>query len=162
MDVNLILFKKNGSQKVIPLPSNVTVIGRRQDCDLRIPITTVSRRHCQLCVNNQSLKIRDLGSRNGTFVNGKRIEEATIKPGDNITIGPLIFALQIDGQPKEFVPPTPAAQKPPLQEKAAATTPEEKESGSFLTVAADEQSDDLPELDLNEDDDSFLAELEDI
>ena len=117
MDVKLILFKKNGSQKAIPLPSKVTIIGRRQDCDLRIPLMPVSRRHCQLILNNETLKIRDLGSRNGTFLNGKRIEEATAQAGDKIMIGPLTFAIQINGQPKEFVSPAQPAQKPPLQEK---------------------------------------------
>src|SRR4030042_649984 len=111
MDVNLVLFKNNGSQKVVPLPSKVTIIGRRQDCDLRIPLMPVSRRHCQLILNNETLKIRDLGSRNGTFLNGKRIEEATAQAGDNITIGPLTFAIQINAQPKEFARPVQPAQK---------------------------------------------------
>lgn len=174
MDVNLILFKKNGSQKVIPLPSKVTIIGRRQDCDLRIPLMPISRRHCQLILNNESLKIRDLGSRNGTFLNGQRIEEASAKAGDNITIGPLTFAVQINGQPKEFAPPGPAskaapvAQKPPFdsaqgkpkQEKSITKPSAKKESDSLEELILDEKSDEMPELDMSKDDDSFLDELE--
>jgi len=170
MDINLILFKKNGSQKAFALPSNVTVIGRRRDCDLRIPLLPVSRRHCQLTLNNETLTIRDLGSRNGTYLNGKRIDEATIQPGDYIKIGPLTFALQINGQPKEIVPPGQPAQKLPPQspgrptaEKPAAKAPAEKPSDSFLELAAaDKESEDFPELDLDEADDSFLADLEDV
>ncbi len=173
MDVNLILFKKNGSQKVFSLPSSITVIGRRHDCDLRIPLNSVSRRHCQFSLNNESLKIRDLDSRNGTYLNGKRIDEEKVQPGDYIKIGPLTFALQIDGQPEEIAPPEQPAEKPalqrlpsdgpPPQEKPETEAAEEEPSDSFVELAtADEESDSLPEIDLDEDDDSFLADLEDI
>jgi len=177
MDVNLILLKKNGSQKVFPLPSSITVIGRRHDCDLRIPLLPVSRRHCQLSLNNETLNIRDLGSRNGTYLNGKRVDKAAVvQPGDYIKIGPLTFAFQINGQPKEVVPPGQPAQKPTPQspgrptpqdalrqaEKPAAKAPAEKPSDSFLELAADEKADEFPELNLDEADDSFLADLEDI
>ncbi len=161
MDVNLILFKKNGSRKAIPLPSKVAIIGRRRDCDLRIPLISVSRRHCQLILNNETLKVRDLGSRNGTFINGKRIEqEATATAGDKITIGPLTFGIQINGQPKDFISPKQPAQKLPPEEKPKAKHAAEKESESLEEIAINEKSDELPELDLKNDDDSFLDELE--
>jgi pSer/pThr/pTyr-binding forkhead associated (FHA) protein len=147
MDVNLVLFKKNGSQKSFSLPSAITVIGRRHDCDLCIPLMVVSRRHCQLNYNNETLKIRDLGSRGGTFLNGRRIDEATVRPGDYIMVGPLTFLLQIDGEPKEIVPPGQAARKPAQQE-----TP---------TIEAEPADESFPELELDESD-SFLDELEDI
>jgi len=102
MDVNLVLLKNNGSHKFFPLPSSVTVIGRRHSCDLRIPLVSVSKKHCQLNSDNGVLKIRDLGSRNGTLLNGKRIDKAAIQAGDSIKIGPLTFVLQIDGQPEKF------------------------------------------------------------
>ena len=87
MDVSLVLFKKDGSQKTFSLPSAITVIGRRHDCDLCIPLMVVSRRHCQLNYNNEALKIRDLGSRAGTLLNGKPIDEATVRAGDYIKVG---------------------------------------------------------------------------
>jgi len=111
MDVNLVLLKKDGSQKPFTLPSSVTVIGRRSNCDLHIPITSVSRRHCQLNKDQGVMKIRDLGSRNGTYVNGKRVEETVIKAGDQMKVGPLTFVFQIDGQPKDITMPVSAAKK---------------------------------------------------
>ena len=147
MDVNLVLFKKDGAQKAFSLPSNITVIGRRHDCDLCIPLTPVSRKHCQLSQNKETLKIRDLDSRNGTFLNGKRIDEETLKAGDYIKIGPLTFLLQIDGEPKEIVPPEQAKPKPAQKAPPAAKAP------------ADEDS--FPEIELDESD-SFLSELEDL
>jgi len=149
MDVALVLFKKDGSHKVFPLPSSITVIGRRGDCDLRIPLMAVSRRHCQLSQNEDTMKIRDLGSRNGTYLNDERIDEGTVRAGDYLRIGPLVFMLQIDGQPKKLVPPELTAKKQAKQEKPAAKAAVEKESDIFADVDEDAS-------------DSFLAELEDI
>jgi pSer/pThr/pTyr-binding forkhead associated (FHA) protein len=148
MDVNLVLFKKDGSYKTFALSNSVTVIGRRRDCDLRIPLAPISRRHCQLSQNQEALKVRDLGSRNGTYLNGDRIEEATVRAGDYIKVGPLTFLLQIDGQPAEIVRPEQAAKKPPKPEKPPAKGPID-ESDIFA--------------DLDEDaSDSFLADLEEL
>ena len=106
MELSLILFKKNGTTKHFALSSTVTTVGRRQDCDLCIPLMVVSRRHCQINQDQGQLKIRDLGSRNGTFVNGQQIDHANLNPGDQLHIGPLAFAVQINGQPKQV--PTPS------------------------------------------------------
>ena len=99
MDINLVLLKKNQSSKVFPLSSPVTVIGRRSSCDLRIPLMSVSKKHCTLTYENGKVKILDLGSKNGTHLNGKPVTEDVLKPGDHIGIGPLSFLCQIDGQP---------------------------------------------------------------
>jgi pSer/pThr/pTyr-binding forkhead associated (FHA) protein len=150
MDVTLVLFKKDGSQKAFSLPSNVTVIGRRHDCDLCVPLMVVSRRHCQLTLNNESVKIRDLDSRAGTFLNGERVIDGIIKAGDYLTIGPLTFQVQIGGEPKQVVPPPPAKPAPAAKKTPASKASANKEpSGSF------------PELELD-DSDSFLSELQDI
>ena len=147
MDANLVLFKKDGSHKNFPLPSDITVIGRRHDCDLCVPLMVVSRRHCQLSQNDEALKIRDLDSRSGTFLNGKRISEATVQAGDYITIGPLTFLLQIGGEPAEIVPPEQHGKTPSKQKSPAPKSPAAAPSDSF------------PELEID-DSDSFLDELE--
>ena len=147
MDVNLVLFKNDGSQKSFPLPSSLAVIGRRHDCDLCIPLMRVSRRHCQLDQNNETLKLRDLGSRNGTYLNGELIDgETTVRAGDYLQVGPLVFQLQIDGQPEQTVPPQDAGEK---------VSPEEP----VLIAGADDNEEDFPELEID-DSDSFLDELE--
>ncbi len=147
MEVNLVLFKKDGSQKAFSLPNDNTIIGRRHDCDLCIPLMVVSKRHCQLNLNKEAVKIRDLDSRNGTFLNGKRINETTVKAGDYIKIGPLTFLLQIDGKPEKTIPPK-------AKPKPEAKVPPPK-------VLAEELSGSFPELELDKSD-SFLAELEDL
>jgi pSer/pThr/pTyr-binding forkhead associated (FHA) protein len=102
MQINLLMVKKDGTGKEFPLPSKVTIIGRRHDCDLRIPLSQVSKRHCQLNLDNGILKVRDLGSRNGTILNGKKIDESEVLAGDCIEVGPLKFVFQIDGEPAEI------------------------------------------------------------
>jgi pSer/pThr/pTyr-binding forkhead associated (FHA) protein len=111
MEVNLLLMKKDGSFKTIPLPSSVTIMGRRKDCDLRIPLDAVSRKHCRIFTEKDTLKIRDLNSRNGTIINGQTIEETLVKPGDRLTIGPLTFVMQVNGKPDRIEAAPPAPQK---------------------------------------------------
>ena len=161
MDVNLVFFKKNGSRKIFPLPSNVTVIGRRHHCDLWVPLASVSKRHCQLSYSDGILKLRDLGSRNGTFLNGKSVAEAVVKAGDSITIGPLAFKLQIGGQPETIVQPRSAAQNWPRQDAAAKDVVVKKAGAKdaadklFGGFAESDEIEPLDELDSLDDLDSF-------
>jgi pSer/pThr/pTyr-binding forkhead associated (FHA) protein len=101
MQVNLLLLKKDGSVKPFNLPSAVTTIGRRQDCDLCLPISVASRKHCEINMDQGRLMVRDLSSKNGTFVNGQKIEEVRLKPGDQLRVGPVTFVIQIDGNPAD-------------------------------------------------------------
>ena len=126
MDVNLVLLKKDGSHKIFPLPSSITIIGRRRDCDLCIPLMAVSRRHCQLNKDGGVLRVRDLGSRNGTGLNGKPIDETVIRAGDSLKVGPLVFMLQIDGQPKDIDNPDSPAQNLPRQDVTTQDTTEQE------------------------------------
>jgi len=159
MNVSLVLLKKDGAYKAFPLANDITVIGRRHDCYLRIPLPVVSRKHCQLSRNENSVKLRDLSSRWGTFVNDKRVEkekDIPVKAGDYIRIGPLTFVCQIDGQPEKITPPRkgapPAPKAPPKPPKATAK-------------AAD---DDLADLDVSDsfanldESDSDLEDLKDV
>ena len=127
MDANLILMKNDGAQKKIPVPSSVTVIGRRHDCDLRIPLMSISKRHCQLNHRKGVFMIRDLGSRNGTILNGAAVREAVIKAGDSLRIGPLAFVLQVDGKPKN--PKGPKVK--PTEKKVEQAKPVGEEASEF-------------------------------
>jgi pSer/pThr/pTyr-binding forkhead associated (FHA) protein len=131
MDISLILFKKDGTKKVFPLRNKATTLGRGVDCDLCIPLHVVSRKHCQISLEPNALKIRDLKSSNGTFVNGTQIEgETTAMPGDRIQVGPLIFTLQVDGQPKDITPPGDSLIKT-IPDTANADTGEMNRSATF-------------------------------
>ena len=101
MQAVLVMFRSDGERRSFSIARDMTVIGRREDCDLRIPLGEVSRKHCRLVRDGDTLKLEDLGSSNGTFLNGQRVQEALLSPGDTIQVGPVAFALQIDGEPPE-------------------------------------------------------------
>jgi pSer/pThr/pTyr-binding forkhead associated (FHA) protein len=149
MNANLVLLKKDGAHRAFPLTSGVAVIGRRHDCDLRVPVPTVSRKHCQLSQNGDSLEIRDLDSKAGTFVNNRRVDGKTsLKAGDYIRIGPLTFVCQIDGKPEKVTAPPPA--------KTAAKPSDQVMEDSFADLDA---SDSFIQLDES---DSELDDLKDL
>lgn len=63
------------------------LIGRSDEAGLFIGDQWVSRRHCELIANGEHVRILDLGSRHGTFVNGQCVEEAWLESGDELNIG---------------------------------------------------------------------------
>jgi predicted component of type VI protein secretion system len=97
----LVMFRSDGERRSFSMARDMTVIGRREDCDLRIPLGEVSRKHCRIIRDGDSLKLEDLGSSNGTFLNAQRVQEALLTPGDTIQVGPVVFVLQVDGQPAD-------------------------------------------------------------
>jgi len=113
MQINLVYFKPDGGRKDVSLDKPNVVIGRRPDCDVRVPEIGVSRRHCELVVVADTVTVSDLDSSNGTYVNGKRVEHRTIVAGDQIQVGSVLLTVQIDGQPADLAPPpTAKAQSP--------------------------------------------------
>jgi len=114
MNINLVHLKKEGQAKSFTVSSSVITIGRRHDCDLVIPLSVVSRKHCELFMDHGKLMVRDLSSKNGTLVNGHKVEEKPISPGDQIGVGPICLLVQIDGVPNEIAhiePIAPVVQK---------------------------------------------------
>jgi len=103
MQVVLVMFRPDGQRRSFPVGRDVTVIGRREDCDFRIPLGDVSRKHCRLVKDksNETVRAEDLGSSNGTYINGQRVKDATIAPGDTLSVGPVNFVLQVNGYPAE-------------------------------------------------------------
>ncbi len=104
MDIQFIMFRENGERRSFPLSGDRNLIGRQEDCDIRIPLPEVSRKHAEITIQDKTLKIKDLGSANGTYVNNKRIKESEISAGDRLIIGPVVFTVQIDGQPEKIKP----------------------------------------------------------
>jgi pSer/pThr/pTyr-binding forkhead associated (FHA) protein len=104
MDVNLVMFKSDGQRKDFPLVNAVSVIGRGEECELQIPLLNVSRRHCELRLDQGIIRVKDLASSNGTYLNNQRISEGELTAGDRLAIGPIVFTIQVDGQPEEVSP----------------------------------------------------------
>lgn len=67
--------------------AETVTLGRSSDCDLRLPDADTSRRHARIAFEGGRFVVRDLASTNGTLVNGKRIEQHALVPGDRIQVG---------------------------------------------------------------------------
>jgi len=134
MEAKLVIVsgKTNKRDVKLKLP---TVIGRSREADLTIAHPMISRRHCQLWEADGFIKIKDLGSLNGTYVYGKRIDqEVLLRPNDEFTIGPLTFRVEYEApagaiepppvheETPEYIPPLPMPPSEPAP--AALETPE--------------------------------------
>jgi pSer/pThr/pTyr-binding forkhead associated (FHA) protein len=128
MQVVLVMFRADGERRSFSIVRDMTVIGRREDCDLRIPLGEVSRKHCRLIKDGDVVRLEDLGSSNGTYHNGQRVQEAVLAPGDNVQVGPVTFVVQIDGLPADD------DLQPPVKESA------QQASGDFLPVEEVEEA----------------------
>jgi pSer/pThr/pTyr-binding forkhead associated (FHA) protein len=96
MDVILKVTKGSKVGAKIAVKKEEFLIGRSPECHLVAGSTSISRRHCAITRNGTKVTIKDLGSRNGTVVNGQKAEgEVELQSGDEITIGSLGFLVTI-------------------------------------------------------------------
>jgi len=99
--MKLVMFRGDGSRRDFPLSPGATTIGRKDDCTIRVPLAAVSRRHAEIFVGAEGATLKDLGAANGTFLNNRRVTEEGLQAGDQIVIGPVVFTVQINGQPPD-------------------------------------------------------------
>jgi len=102
MKVELVVLEGNHKGRPIPLPETIFLIGRDSQCHLRPHCRLVSQLHCAIAAWAGKVRVRDLKSRNGTFVNGQRIVgEVPVEHGDKLSVGSLQFAFRVtdDGKP---------------------------------------------------------------
>jgi pSer/pThr/pTyr-binding forkhead associated (FHA) protein len=79
----------------IPITKDVTVLGRREYCDIQIDHPSLSKRHCVLVKTDGLLVIRDLATTNGTKVKGQKIRWAALLPDDKISLGSIKFRVYL-------------------------------------------------------------------
>jgi predicted component of type VI protein secretion system len=82
-----------GGGDPIPLLKDKLVVGRREGCDIVLNFPNVSARHCELSLHDGNWTIRDLGSTNGTKVNGEYLGEQRLLPGDEIGIAKHMYEI---------------------------------------------------------------------
>lgn len=100
MNVKLVVSQGKPEGKEIPLRIPKFLIGRGTECHLRPNSELVSRHHCMLLIGENDVRLRDLGSTNGTLVNGNRISsDVVVRSGDMIHVGPLVFQLVMEPVP---------------------------------------------------------------
>ena len=88
----------------VELVKDLTLIGRGDDCDLQIDHKSVSKRHCVLVKTDGLVLVRDLGSTNGTRVNGQRVSRGSLLPNDDLSVANFRFTLKFGNEPPEAEP----------------------------------------------------------
>lgn len=79
----------------VEIVKDMTVVGRKEDCDVRLDHKSVSKLHCVIVKTDGLLLLRDLGSTNGTRVNGQRVRRAALLPNDQVTIANFKFRVHL-------------------------------------------------------------------
>jgi len=125
----------DGQATTIELTSNETLLGRDKSCTLEIKSGMVSRKHARVFKSADEFLVEDMGSGNGTFVNGSKIDgPKSIKHGDRIKLGPVLLRFENNSAVElKPVPPRPAPSN---------LTPSQYDSGSTFNVEVDDDDDD--------------------
>ena len=97
MQVRLKVLEGSNAGKEFKIPTPKCLIGREEGCHIRSQNEAISRRHCVIITTENEVAVRDLKSRNGTYVNDEKVaEEAVLLSGDVLRVGPLQFELLIE------------------------------------------------------------------
>lgn len=89
------------------LPGTLKTLGRATRADFVVDTPLVSRIHCRFAlIDGDRLELEDLGSTNGTFVNGQKITKTVLNDGDTVTIGRVQFVVNANGADAEDRPTT--------------------------------------------------------
>ncbi len=99
MNSELFLVHRVGSRPLstVRLKLGYVVVGRSSQADICLPDSSVSRRHAKFLIAKSGVTVHDLDSRNGTFVDERRVEIATVEPGQQVRFGAVNVLLSFDG-----------------------------------------------------------------
>lgn len=138
-----------GGGDTIPLVEPKLLVGRRSHCDICLRFSNVSSHHCELELKDGYWYIRDLGSGNGTKVNGVRIDSQCLRPGDEVMIAKHAFTIQfhVDENADEPVEANPfelsLMEKAGLQVERRAKRKEGSNSSGAKSVRKNSSKDDF-------------------
>ena len=96
MEVTLLVETGPDKGRKITLPKQAVVLGKSAECDIKVPSTIVSRRHCRISIEKDFVVLRDLRSKNGTFLNDRKVgKDVFLASGDKIRLGQAVFTVLI-------------------------------------------------------------------
>src|SRR3954447_23222686 len=98
------------------LDKPVLLVGRHEECDIQLNSRKVSRKHCVIAQVGEAIVVRDLGSTNGIRINGVRIDDGTLRSGDELTIGNFRYKVQFDDRQAAAPAARPAKPAPAVSE----------------------------------------------
>ncbi|MCA9079312.1 MAG: SpoIIE family protein phosphatase [Planctomycetaceae bacterium] len=123
-----LILLQDGQATPFPLAEGESTIGRLPDCTIQLPSNMVSRKHARVFSQGSAFYVEDLGSGNGTFLNGEKIDGAhPLKHNDRLKFGPLLLRFESDAPAPQIA-------------VAAAETYVGEEGSSFLQVDENEDS----------------------
>ena len=117
MSIQLVVASGSRAGQVIPIVGERFVVGRAEDCNLKPRSELISRYHCEIFLEDGDAFVRDMGSKNGVFLNDEQITETReLKNGDKLAFGPLEFFvhLALESRPQPVAEPK---IQPPLESK---------------------------------------------
>jgi pSer/pThr/pTyr-binding forkhead associated (FHA) protein len=108
----LVVLTQSMAGRSFDLAGERTTVGRVEDNAFQIAEPSVSSRHCEILLRGEDIVIKDLNSTNGTFINGEKISEGVLKPGQTLRLGNVELKLDVPGAPAALS--TPAAPSAPV------------------------------------------------
>src|SRR5580765_7401707 len=95
----LVVLSEGLTGRSYELKVEKTTIGRLEDNSFQIAEQSVSSHHCEILLKGNDIIVKDLNSTNGTFINGEKVTEATLKPGQILRLGQIEMRLETDTPP---------------------------------------------------------------
>jgi len=121
--------------RTFPLAAPLTIVGRTAGCNVVLPHDTVSSHHAEIITDGHTYAVRDLGSRNGTWVNGRKIAtECPLSPGDRVAFGQVVCTFQEPGRSTQAIDETHLATMVGPQDPRTAVPPSPWGGPSPLTA----------------------------
>jgi len=134
--VKLVVLSAGFNGRTHDLNVDKTTIGRVDDNTFQIADPSVSSHHCEIILRGTDVVIHDLGSTNGSFINGEKISESVLKPGQTLKLGQIEMQLVPEGAPMPSAKPAPApaASSPAPAAPATATASHKQKMDSTMVV----------------------------
>jgi pSer/pThr/pTyr-binding forkhead associated (FHA) protein len=102
--VKLVILNQGMTGRTHELNVDRTTVGRVEDNTFQIADPSVSSHHCEVHLRGSEVLIRDLNSTNGSFINGEKIAESILKPGQILRLGQIELKLEVEGAPAPAAP----------------------------------------------------------
>ena len=137
----LVVLTQSMAGRSYDLATERTTVGRVEDNAFQIAEPSVSSRHCEILLRGADIVVKDLNSTNGTFINGEKVSEGVLKPGQTLRLGNVELKLDAPGAPAApasapaysasapATPPASAPKKEPVKAPSGGLTPEQLETG---------------------------------
>src|ERR1700722_6553631 len=139
----LVVLTQSMAGRSVELTAERTTVGRVEENAFQIAEPSVSSRHCEILFRGSDIVVKDLNSTNGTFINGEKISEAVLKPGQTLRLGNIDLRLDTPGAPAAATPPTappPSPKKEPTKAITGGVSLSDLESGNRNTGTFDTKS----------------------